>query len=501
MPDRSAHDPSRRDAIRAIAAGSALAACAPMRALAEGHASTLPGLPREFRAAWVATVNNIDWPSAPGLPVRAQRDEIAMVIEAAARAGLNALILQVRPTADAFYQSHREPWSAFLTGRQGRAPVPSYDPLEVWIDEAHRAGLDLHAWVNPFRVRHPKSIGRDAPTHISNRRPDLVRTVGPYQWLDPGDPAARDEAMRVTDDLQTRYPIDGVHMDDYFYPYPQKDKPFPDERTYRDHKGAHGSGLNLPDWRRGNINAFIEQTARLVRARRPGAVFTVSPFGIWRPDNPPGVKGFDAYAGLYADSRRWLREGTVDALMPQLYWPIESSGQPFVPLLDWWTRQNTAGRHLWPGLYLTRILPTRAKEVSWAPDQIVRQIETVRTKRDATGFALFSMVGLTENRRGIADDLRALNAVPAFVPPSPWAGGRPPGAPTAALEGSTLRLALPRGGAPTRRFAVRCEASGSVRFLSAASHERRVALPAGARTVEVACVGSNGLTGPTVQAR
>lgn len=501
------HDPTRRDAIRTIAAGttlaasSALAACASLRVLAESQPRTAPELPREFRSVWVATVDNIDWPSKPGLPARTQRDEITRIIDTCARTGLNAILLQVRPTSDTLYSSRIEPWSAFLTGRQGRAPVPAYDPLEIWLDEAHKAGIDLHAWVNPFRVRHPKSIGPDAPNHIANTRPDLVRTHGPYLWMDPGEPDARDYALRITDDLLTRYPVDGVHMDDYFYPYPQNDKPFPDAGTYRAHAGAHGRGLNIDDWRRGNINAFIKRTADLVRARRPGAILTVSPFGIWRPEHPPGVKGFDAYAGLYADSRRWLREGSVDALMPQLYWPIESTGQPFEPLLDWWRSQNPLGRHLWPGLYLTRIKPSGDPEKSWEPEQIVRQIETIRTKPDANGFALFSAVGLLENRRGVTDDLRALNASPAFVPISRWTETTPPRAPDAARDGSTLRLSAPGAGPACRRFAITCSLGQETRCLSVAPTERRVALPAGTRDVWVAAVGSNGATSRAVFAR
>lgn len=496
--------PTRRDAIATIAAGAALTSCVPLRALASVNnrqTQVAPALPREFRAVWVATVDNIDWPSTPGLPVRAQRDEIARIIDTAQRAGLNALFLQVRPTSDSLYSSRLEPWSAFLTGRQGRAPVPAYDPLETWLDAAHNAGLDLHAWVNPFRVRHPKSIGPDAPNHIANTRPDLVRKHGPYLWLDPGEPDARDYALRIADDLLTRYPIDGVHMDDYFYPYPQKDKPFPDAQTFRTHKGAHGRGLSIDDWRRGNINAFIRQTARLVRSRRPGAIFTISPFGIWRPEHPPGVKGFDAYARLYADSRRWMKEGWVDALMPQLYWPIESTGQPFEPLLDWWRQQNTAGKHLWPGLYLTRIKPAGSVAKSWEPDQIVRQIEKLRTKRDTPGYALFSMVGLLENRRGIADDLRTLNADPAFVPRSPWTDPATPRAPRAERDSDHLRLALDRAGPACRRLAVACTANGRAHLRALPSSARRASLPDGARDIVVVSVGSNGATSAGVRVR
>ncbi len=494
------YDPARRDAVRTIAAGATLAACAPLRSLGATRLSSSmepPPLPREFRAAWVATVDNIDWPSAPALPTRVQREEIRRIVDACAAAGLNAILLQVRPTADALYRSRLEPWSAFLTGQQGRAPVPGYDPLEVWLELAHGAGLDLHAWVNPFRVRHPKSIGRDAPTHLANRRPDLVRAHGPYLWLDPGEPDARDDALRIVDDLLTRYPIDGVHMDDYFYPYPQ-DKPFPDTETYRAHRDDFGRGLPLEDWRRANINLFIQQTRALVHERRPGSIFTVSPFGIWRPGNPPGIKGFDAFEGLHADSRRWLAEGWVDALMPQLYWPVESAGQPFEPLLDWWRAQNDAERHIWPGLYLTRIKPEGSDEKSWTPGEIVRQIEIIRSKPDANGFALFSAVGLTENRRGVADRLSALNANPAFIPESPWATPHAPGRPIVTRSGSTVRLTPGRSGGVVRRWAVQFRTRDEWHTLSIPGTDRRAPVPTDAPSVRVVPIGSNGASGPAV---
>src|SRR5690606_16428567 len=210
-----------------------------------------------------------------------------------------------------------------------------------------------------------------------------------------------------------------VHMDDYFYPYPKPGEPFPDQAIYTTYR-RNGGTLEHDAWRRENINRFVQGVNALVHARRPGALFTVSPFGIWRPGNPAGVKGFDAFAGLYADSRRWLAEGWCDALMPQLYWPIASPGQPFEPLMRWWTAQNTQNRHLWPGLYLTRIQPeAEGPDAGWKPDEILDQIELVQQNPATSGFALFSMVGMTQNRRGIADRLASGPlATPAIVPES-----------------------------------------------------------------------------------
>lgn len=493
---------TRREALRVIAAGGAwvaaapIAACAGMVSREAQPGAGAPALPREFRAAWVATVDNIDWPSKPGLRADDQRAEIKRIVAECARLGLNAIMLQIRPTSDALYASPTEPWSAFLTGASGRPPRPEYDPLEVWLDEAHQAGLDLHAWINPFRVRHPKSLGPDAENHVSKTRPDLVRRVGPYLWLDPGEPAARDYALSVISDVLERYAIDGVHFDDYFYPYPNEKTPFPDESTFR----RHGAGRGLAEWRRANIDGFVLAVRSLVRESRPGTLYTISPFGIWRPEHPAGVKGFDAFEGLHADSRRWLREGWVDALMPQLYWTIDSSGQPFGPLLDWWRQQNPRGRHLWPGLYLTRIKQP-GETPSWEPHEIVRQIEMLRSRSGADGFALFSMVGLLEDRRGIAGRIRAACDRPAFCPESPWAGSSRPKRPNAKVDssGTRLGLAAPPGMRGTqlaetvRRWAIRVETPSGWLMRSLPVTERVIDLPAGARSVIVNSIGPNGM--------
>ncbi len=418
-----------------------------------------PAIPREFRAAWVATVDNIDWPSAPGLDVARQRDEIRLILDTASRLNLNAILLQVRPTSDAIYPSATEPWSAFLTGAQGRAPSPAYDPLAEWLEGAHARGIDVHAWINPFRVRHPVSIGPDARSHVSKRRPDLVREYGEYLWLDPGEPEARELALRVVREVLDRYDVDGVHMDDYFYPYPKKGVAFPDDASFARYR-AGGGRLERADWRRENINRFVRDLGRLTHARRPGALYTISPFGIWRPDHPKGVRGFDAFEGLHADSRRWLAEGWCDALMPQLYWPIDSKGQPFEALLEWWIGQRAHGRHLWPGLYLTRIKAAGSDAPTWLPREILDQIGIVREHAGSTGFALFSMVGMTENRLGITDRLsRGPLSEPALTPHSPWLGGMAPGRPRVDVrtgrDGPVVELRDAEHGAPARRFVVR----------------------------------------------
>ncbi|MGH7979919.1 MAG: glycoside hydrolase family 10 protein, partial [Limisphaerales bacterium] len=290
----------------------------------EPAAGDPPAPPREFRGAWIATVGNKDWPSAPGLTVARQKAELISLLDTAARLKLNAVVFQVRPDCDAMYASAIEPWSEYLTGVQGRAPHPYYDPLAFAIEEAHQRGLELHAWFNPFRARG-SVLSPPAPNFIGRTHPGWVRKYGDGLWLDPGNPDVRHYVIGVIMDVVRRYDVDGIQFDDYFYPYPvSSDRgtqiPFPDETTWR----AFGerTGLSRENWRRQNIDQFIESVYRNIKAAKPWVKFGVSPFGIWQPGYPPQVRGFNPYAELYADSRLWLASGWVDYFSPQLYWPI-----------------------------------------------------------------------------------------------------------------------------------------------------------------------------------
>ena len=308
-----------------------------------------PPEPREFRAAWVATVANIDWPSRPGLAPDVQRAEALALLDRAAAIGLNALILQVRPAGDAFYASALEPWSEYLTGAQGRAPVPAWDPLAWWVGQAQARGLELHVWFNPFRARHSAAKSPLAAPHLGVRQPSAVRRYGEQLWMDPGEPAAAAHTLAVVADVVRRYDIDGVHIDDYFYPYPVKageaDLPFPDDAAYARHRQGGGT-LSRDDWRRANVDAMVQELHATVRRLKPWVRFGISPFGLGRPDRrPPGMTGFSQYDKLHADVERWLENGWLDYLAPQLYWPIDREGQAFPVLLDYWLAQNRAGRH------------------------------------------------------------------------------------------------------------------------------------------------------------
>lgn len=395
-----------------------------------------PSPRREFRGVWVATVDNIDWPSRAGLPVEQQKAELIAILDRAAQLNLNAVVFQVRPGCDALYESRLEPWSEYLTGKMGQAPDPPYDPLALAVAEAHKRGLELHAWFNPYRARHFRQRSGVSANHVSQTRPDLVRKYGRYQWLDPGMQEVQDYSLEVIRDVVKRYDIDGVHIDDYFYPYKEKDAdgkilPFPDDPSWQKYQ-ASGGKLDRDDWRRDNVNRFIKRLYETIKAEKKWVKFGISPFGIWRPGHPPQIQGFDQHQELYADARKWFREGWVDYYTPQLYWRIDQKAQSYPVLLKWWTEQNVTGKHLWPGNYAGRVADGSATQ--WPVEELPNQIAATRAQPGATGNIHFSMKCLMRNQGGIVDALRnGPYAAPALVPASPWLDGRAPGKPRLAL--------------------------------------------------------------------
>lgn len=375
-----------------------------------------PPVAREFRGVWIATVKNTDWPSKPGLSTAEQKAELITILNRAAELRLNAVVFQIRPEGDAFYESRLEPWSEFLTGTMGRAPEPLYDPLAFAVEEAHRRGLELHAWFNPFRARGAQTGSPAAPNHETRTMPAMVRRYGNSLWLDPGEPAVRNYVDRVIVDVVNRYDIDGVQIDDYFYPYPEKDSAgheldFPDEASWRHHTGP--PTLHRDDWRRENINEFVQRTYRAIKAAKPWVKFGVSPIGIWRPGYPREIKGSDAYGKIYADSRTWLARGWLDYFSPQLYWQLDPPEHSARGLLPWWSAQNGLGRQLWPGLAVYQV-------DQWKADEIPRQIEFVRSQPGVTGYVLYNAGSLFRHPALEQRFERELNAQPALVPASPW---------------------------------------------------------------------------------
>ncbi len=296
------------------------------------------------------------------------------------------------------------------------------------------------------------------------RSPEIVRDYGQYKWFDPGDPASEDAFIAVLTDVVKRYDVDGVHIDDYFYPYKEKDKagkiiPFPDDETYM-RAVDRGSKLSRDDWRRQNVDHLVERMYREVKALKPWVLVGISPFGIWRPENPPGIKGFDAYSEIYCDSLKWEHEGWFDYLTPQLYWLVESEHQSYPKLLSWWAEQNVMKRHLWPGNFTSRVGDKSRKsggkaQQAWTADDIIRQIEVTRATPGASGNVQFSMKALMKNFGGIDDKLKnGVYANPALVPETPWLGHESPARPQISARrtdgGVAVHMKMPRGKEPSQ---------------------------------------------------
>ncbi|GAC1651443.1 MAG: hypothetical protein NVS4B3_12130 [Gemmatimonadaceae bacterium] len=429
-----------------------------------------PVVPREFRGVWISSADGGDWPSRSGLSAAAQQSELIALIERARAIGLNAVIFHVRLSCDALYATSLAPWSAKLTGIQEVAP--GYDPLAVAVREAHARGLQVHAWFNPFRASLDGKI-RAAPTHVTKTHPGWVRRYGPQLWIDPGIPEAREAVIATILDVVQRYDIDGVHLDDFFYPYREtrtltrrvgrghrrhtvrftRELAFPDAASWHRY-GLRAQWTDRAHWRRHNIDDFVATLYRRVHESKPWLLVGVSPFGIWRAGTPAGIAGLDAYRETYADSRKWLREGWVDYLAPQLYWPIEGPQNRFRALDAWWRSQNPLGRSLWPGLYTAGSVG----HAVWAVDEIPRQIATLRQARqgsvEANGhihFRLGSLVlGSGPLAGALADRLETEDySAPALVPEAQWLPGKPPAAPLALVADAG------GGGGPVLLLAVR----------------------------------------------
>jgi uncharacterized lipoprotein YddW (UPF0748 family) len=395
---------------------------------------------REFRGAWIATVANIDWPSKPGLSVAQQKAELISLLDRAAQLHFNAIFFQVRPVADALYASPLEPWSEYLTGVQGKMPSPFYDPLALAVAEAHQRGLQLHAWFNPFRAGHPEAKSPPALNHAVRTHPELIRHYGKQTWFDPGEPEAQARALAAVLDVVKRYDVDGVVFDDYFYPYPEKnwrggELDFPDDASWK--KFGAQTGFSRADWRRSNINQFVQKVSQSVHAAKPWVQFGVSPFGIWRPGVPPGInpKALDAYGRLYADAPLWLRNGWVDYLAPQLYWASADRAESFPALLQWWRQQNPLHRHVFAALN------DAAVGTKFSTDEISKQIQTVRTQTSNGGAIHYHLRSVLESS-ALAAAVRAQYAQPALAPATTWLAATPPAKPKLSVDAANNSVHL-----------------------------------------------------------
>ena len=374
---------------------------------------------REFRGVWIATVVNIDWPSVAGLSSQQQQQELINILDNHQRAGINAIILQVRPTADAFYAKSQEPWSRFLTGVPGKPPVPFYDPLEFAINEAHKRGMELHAWINPYRATFDLVSANTTTDHITRRKPEWFFTYGGKKLFNPGIPEVRAYIVGIIMDIVRNYDIDGIHLDDYFYPYPVGSTPIPDADTFRRYpNGIH----NLADWRRNNVNVLVSTLSDSIHTAKKYVKFGISPFGIWDnlKDDPRGSQtgGFSGNRQLYGDALAWLNNGWVDYINPQLYFPFGHRTAAFEVLADWWA-QHAAGRDVYIGHAAYR---AGEKATGWqSRSQIPDQVRYIRKNTAIQGSVYYSSKHLSSNLIGLRDTLQYnLYRYKSLPPRMPW---------------------------------------------------------------------------------
>jgi len=363
----------------------------------------------EMRAVWIATVANIDWPSKPGLPATQQKEEMIRMLDYLASANINAIVMQIRPTADAFYPSALEPWSHWLTGKQAEKPNPFYDPLEFIIQEAHERCIEVHVWLNPYRVMNTNRPELLHPDHPYFKRPELFVRYGNQLYFNPGLDETRQMLNRVVEDIVQRYDVDAIHFDDYFYPYKVAGEEFPDAETFNRHPRGYASHQR-DDWRRNNVDLIIRELQQTIKSNKPWVEFGISPFGVWRNDNvdPRGSAtraGVQNYDDLYADILKWLREGWIDYVAPQLYWEIGKEVADYAILVKWWN-ENVYGKNLYIGLYASKIGNEKADPAWMKPNELARQLRLNEQYPGVDGAVFFSAKGFLKNLQGLTDSLQ-----------------------------------------------------------------------------------------------
>lgn len=410
------------------------------------------GHQRMLRGAWVATVYGINWPSSPSSSAPVKEAELRDLIATLADSGINAIFLQVRSESDALYASSLEPWSRFLTGTQGLDP--GFDPLAVALDEAHARHVELHAWLNPYRGLTSTSVVA-AANHPTRTLPAHALPYDGMLWMDPASAAVRAHLVEVVEDIIGRYPVDGIHFDDYFYPYPDGSAVFPDEPSYQSYVTGGGT-LSKSDWRRGNVNALIQDVSEAIRAQQPAVRFGVSPFGIYRPGQPEGITGLDAYEAIGCDPVTWIDNDWTDYLAPQLYWPTTQTRQAFGTLLPWWADlPDGDGRFVLAGMNLNAVS-------NWGIGELEAQLDIVDANAGAGGVILYHADPLLTNEAGISDVLRARWARPSLPPPVA-ADERVPEPPAVLMDdtGSGAVVTLPVLDAGDKSFALYLEEGGA----------------------------------------
>ena len=366
---------------------------------------------REFRAAWIQSVNG----QFRGMPTEKLKQNLIGQLNSLQKAGINAIIFQVRPEADALYASRLEPWSRLLTGVQGKAPQPYWDPMQFMIDECHKRGMEFHAWINPYRTKTTLK-SELAPNHVYNIHPEWFVTYGDQLYFDPALPESRRHICMVVSDIVSRYDVDAIHMDDYFYPYPIKGKDFPDDASF----ARFGGGFsNKGDWRRSNVNVLIKKLHETIREIKPWVKFGVSPFGIYRNESsdPLGskTKGLQNYDDLYADVLLWAREGWIDYNIPQIYWHIGHPVADYETLVKWWAR-NTENRPLFIGQSVMNTVQN-ADPKNPSINQLPRKMALQRAYQTIGGSCQWPASAVVENAGKYRDALIAeYHKYPALPP-------------------------------------------------------------------------------------
>ena len=366
---------------------------------------------REFRAAWIQSVNG----QFRGMPTEKLKQNLIGQLNSLQKAGISAIIFQVRPEADALYAFRLEPWSRFLTGVQGKAPEPYWDPMQFMIDECHKRGMEFHAWINPYRTKTTLK-SELAPNHVYNIHPEWFVTYGDQLYFDPALPESRRHICMVVSDIVSRYDVDAIHMDDYFYPYPIKGKDFPDDASF----ARFGGGFsNKGDWRRSNVNVLIKKLHETIREIKPWVKFGVSPFGIYRNESsdPLGskTKGLQNYDDLYADVLLWAREGWIDYNIPQIYWHIGHPVADYETLVKWWAR-NTENRPLFIGQSVMNTVQN-ADPKNPSINQLPRKMALQRAYQTIGGSCQWPASAVVENAGKYRDALIAeYHKYPALPP-------------------------------------------------------------------------------------
>jgi uncharacterized lipoprotein YddW (UPF0748 family) len=366
----------------------------------------------EFRGIWVATVNNIDWPTTPTTDIVLQKAQFIKLLDMHKRNGMNVMIVQIRPCADAFYPSPYEPWSQWLTGKQGQPPSPYYDPLAFMIAETHKRGMEFHAWMNPYRADFNIYNSDLSATHITKIHPDWFITYGDKKYFDPGNKDVQKYVTAVVKDVVSRYNVDAIHFDDYFYPYRIEAKEFDDNKTYT----LYGNGMCKDDWRRSNTDSIIIMLSRTIKETNKNCQFGISPFGVWRnidkdADGSNTNTGQTNYDDLYADILLWLKKGWIDYVTPQIYWEFGHKAAAFEVLVDWWSK-HTYGKNCYIGLGMYR----GGSSETWKDKTLLpRQIELIRNTPNLQGMTFFSSNTFEKNPNGWTDSLR-LNYFKDSVP-------------------------------------------------------------------------------------